>query len=81
MAEKWFPGKSWQNMAKKVAIDMLMIGPVMLLTFFTINEGLQGNGISGIKARIEQDYINVIVKSLTLWTPMQCINFYLIPLL
>ena len=81
LAEKWFPGNSWQMMVKKLAIDQIIVVPCLLVAFFAMNEGLQGNGISGFKSRINEDYTTVMVKNWSLWTPAQFINFYLIPLL
>ena len=38
-AERKFTGRTLFNLTKKVSIDQLMIGPILMICFFTYNEG------------------------------------------
>ena len=43
-AERKFTGRTLFNLTKKVSIDQFMIGPILMMCFFTYNEGKQNNG-------------------------------------
>lgn len=79
-AAKAFPGAGW-NLVKKVAIDQLFVIPCLLINFLTFNELLQGHTFETLKKRVSDDYFNILQKNWSIWTPVQIINFYLIPLL
>jgi len=38
-AERKFSGRTLINLTKKVSIDQFMIGPILMMCFFTYNEG------------------------------------------
>ena len=38
-AERKFSGRTLFNLTKKVSIDQFMIGPILMICFFTYNEG------------------------------------------
>ena len=38
-AERKFTGRTLFNLTKKVSIDQFMIGPILMMCFFTYNEG------------------------------------------
>ena len=40
-AERKFTGRTLFNLTKKVSIDQFMIGPILMMCFFTYNEGEQ----------------------------------------
>lgn len=79
-AAKVFPGAG-MNLVKKVMIDQLVVIPLLLCNYLTFNELLQGNGIEKLKRRLQEDYFNILTKNWSIWTPVQVINFYLIPVL
>ena len=54
------------------------MAPINTCLFFTMNEGFQGNGIQGIKDRVEADYKKVLFSNWCVWIPAQFINFYFI---
>ena len=78
MAERLFPGRSVKNLLKKLSSDQFIIAPITTCLFFTMNEGFQGNGIQGIKDRVEADYKKVLFSNWCVWIPAQFINFYFI---
>ena len=67
-----------KNLLKKLSSDQFIIAPITTCLFFTMNEGFQGNGIQGIKDRVEADYKKVLFSNWCVWIPAQFINFYFI---
>ena len=58
-----------------------IVVPSLLVVFLSTNEILQGHSKEEVLNRFDRDYIDILVKNWSIWTPVQLANFYFIPLI
>ncbi|XP_057799629.1 protein sym1-like [Salvia miltiorrhiza] len=65
--------------ATKVALDVLIFGPMDLLFFFTYMGFSSGKSVSQVKEELMRDFIPAVILEVTLWPFIQIANFRFVP--
>lgn len=76
---KYLPGRSMANIAKKILTDQLLIGPLCILLFFSGLGVLEGKSLDSINSEIKSKFLVVYKMDWVIWPPTQFINFYFVP--
>jgi len=78
---KWldgrFVGKTAAIVAKKVVLDLGVMGPINIFIFFTATALMERR--QDVFAEHREKYIDTCLKQVYFWLPAQAANFYLLP--
>lgn len=74
-----FPGRGVQNFLSKVALNQVVLGPIVLTSAFAWTFVLQ-NQANRLKQKVRKDLLPTLVNGWKFWVPAACINFYAVPL-
>lgn len=77
LAEK-FPGTAVRSFLPKVALNQVVLGPIVLTTAFAWNFWLTGRARE-LPAKMRADFAATLVNGWKFWVPAACANFWLIP--
>ncbi|XP_052763091.1 protein Mpv17-like isoform X3 [Mya arenaria] len=64
---------------KMVACDQLLFAPPFLAYFLTVMELLKGDRLPEIKAKLQDDYPDIIKTNYKIWPAVQALNFTFVP--
>ncbi|QDZ21669.1 peroxisomal membrane protein Pmp22 [Chloropicon primus] len=67
------------HVVSKVALNQLVLGPIIVLSVFTWNFVLQGKA-NELSVKVKRDFAPSLVNAWKMWIPVAFANFYLIPL-
>ncbi|XP_031107935.1 protein SYM1-like [Ipomoea triloba] len=70
---------SLQFLATKVAVDILVFGPLNLLLFFTYMGFSMGKSASQVKETIKRDFLPALALEGSVWPLAQAVNFRYVP--
>nr|GMD91980.1 PXMP2/4 family protein 2 isoform X1 [Ipomoea batatas] len=70
---------SLQFLATKVAVDVLVFGPLNLLLFFTYMGFSTGKSASQVKETIQRDFLPALMLESSAWPVAQAVNFRYVP--
>jgi len=67
------------HFVSKVALNQLVLGPIVLMSVFAWNLGLQGK-MKEVGEKVKKDLVPSLFNAWKFWVPAASANFYLIPL-
>ncbi|CAG7860638.1 unnamed protein product [Brassica rapa] len=73
------PRQDFITTFKKMAMGNIIYGPVMMVTFFSLNALLQGEGGSDIVARLKRDFLPAMQNCVMYWPVCDFITFKFFP--
>ncbi|KAG2277973.1 hypothetical protein Bca52824_060528 [Brassica carinata] len=73
------PRQDFITTFKKMAMGNIIYGPVMMVTFFSLNALLQGEGGSDIVARLKRDFLPAMRNCIMYWPICDFITFKFFP--
>lgn len=78
---RWFPTKNLKNLLGMIAVDNFCVWPLMIYpTFYLINgKVLEGKSYSEVGQRYRREFWEVNSVSLTVWLPVNAVNFWIMP--
>ncbi|GJN89161.1 hypothetical protein Rhopal_002135-T1 [Rhodotorula paludigena] len=65
--------------AARVAVDQLLLTPVMLTVFFTTQSLLEMKGFGEAKRRMQSSWWPTLKTNWSVWAPVQVANFSIVP--
>jgi len=68
-----------QLLATKFGLEMIWLHPIALFAFFTIVGALSGDSVATILSQLRADYWQTFLLEITLWTPIDLLNFAFVP--
>ncbi|CAF2038041.1 hypothetical protein YC2023_105841 [Brassica napus] len=73
------PRQDFITTFKKMAMGNIIYGPIMMVTFFSLNALLQGEGGSDIVARLKRDFLPAMQNCVMYWPVCDFITFKFFP--
>lgn len=73
--------RSWQIITFKLLTDAFIFDPVYLLVFFSTTNLIEGKSGSEIWKEIKEKLFKTYLIDITVWTPVQFLNFRYVPVL
>lgn len=67
------------HFASKVALNQVVLGPVVLMSVFTWNFVLQRK-LDQLSDKVRRDFVPSMLNGWKFWVPAACVNFYVVPL-
>lgn len=74
-----FPGRAVSSFLPKVALNQVVLGPIVLVTAFAWNLWLQGQG-AALEGKLRRDLVPTMINGWKFWVPAACVNFWAVPL-
>lgn len=74
-----FPGRAVASFLPKVALNQVVLGPIVLVTAFAWNLGLQGRA-DALGGKLRRDLVPTMINGWKFWVPAACVNFWAVPL-
>ncbi|GAA6042261.1 hypothetical protein JCM8097_000602 [Rhodosporidiobolus ruineniae] len=65
--------------AARVAMDQVVLTPIMVGVFFTAQTFLEGKGVGEAKERLSQNWWPTLQRNWGVWFPIQIANFSIVP--
>ncbi|KAI0271250.1 hypothetical protein BC834DRAFT_858453 [Gloeopeniophorella convolvens] len=63
----------------RTGLDQAIMQPTIVGMFFTAMPLLEGEGVAGVKQRVEKAYFPTLVRSWGVYIPAQLVNYFFIP--
>jgi len=63
----------------KVGLECFVWHPFSLFAFWVIVGGIEGHSLNQIKEELKRDYLPTLLGEFALWTPLDLLNFWLVP--
>ncbi|KAL8160925.1 hypothetical protein V2J09_012414 [Rumex salicifolius] len=79
LMSRFFPGRDLLSTAKKMALGQSVYGPLMTITFFTMNAALQGEHYTAIVSRLRRDLLPTLLNGIMYWPVCDFITFRFVP--
>lgn len=73
--------RSWQIITFKLLTDAFIFDPLYLLIFFSTTNLIEGKNITEVVNEIKAKLFKTYLIDITVWTPVQYLNFRYIPVL
>lgn len=71
--------RAWRIIGFKLAMDTLVFDPAYLTLFFTASSIMESSSSHEIWKKIESDLFKTWIIDVTVWSPIQTLNFRFIP--
>lgn len=78
--DKYIGSKGGTVVMKKVACDQLLFAPAFIAVLLTTIGTLQGNDFENLKAKLKNEYLEILINNYKVWPMVQLVNFYFTPL-
>lgn len=72
-------GCKFQAAFGKVFLDQAFYAPCYIVMFISVVGFMQGLGVEGIRKKLEDEYVGIMMASYTIWPSVQFLNFTLVP--
>ena len=80
LLDKQFSRRSYlPHFASKVALNQVVLGPVVLMSVFAWNLAFQ-HKLDELGEKAKRDFVPSMLNGWKFWVPAACVNFWLIPL-
>ncbi|XP_043287781.1 protein Mpv17 [Venturia canescens] len=80
LLDKFFGSKGATAALKKVTCDQLLFAPCFIVVLLTTIGLMQGNEIASVKAKVENEFSDILLNNYKVWPLVQLVNFSLTPL-
>eukprot|EP00918_Siedleckia_nematoides_P051316 GHVU01112303.1.p1 GENE.GHVU01112303.1~~GHVU01112303.1.p1 ORF type:complete len:186 (+),score=19.24 GHVU01112303.1:140-697(+) len=80
LLDKLYKGQGALTTIKKVATDQTILAPVLLCVVLGSINFWNTYSVQAVKAKLKQDYKEVLITNYKVWPAAQLINFYFVPL-
>ncbi|CAO1437976.1 unnamed protein product [Diamesa tonsa] len=77
--DRRMPGRTFQNVIKKVLIDQAIASPIVIFLFFATLGVMRKESIQETAQEIKNKALRLYTAEWIVWPPAQIINFYLLP--
>lgn len=77
--DKFFPGKSFSIIVKKIIADQVIASPIFTFTFFMGLGAMEGNKASDNFTEFKNKFLKVYMADWSFWPAAQTVNFCFIP--
>jgi len=77
--DRWWVGRTFGVVFKKVAVDQVVFSPVLITIFLVTLELLRGRGLQEANATLRAKFYRLYVAEWTIWPAAQTFSFYCLP--
>ncbi|XP_067014575.1 protein Mpv17 [Anabrus simplex] len=80
LLDRFFPTTGKKLAYKKVLLDQLAFAPSAIAVVVSLTSAVNGSSVPQIRAKLHQDYVDILIANYKLWPAVMVINFSLVPL-
>ncbi|XP_033331782.1 mitochondrial inner membrane protein MPV17 isoform X1 [Megalopta genalis] len=78
--DRYIGSKGGIIVLKKVCCDQLLFAPTFIFVLLSVIGILQGNDVEHLKAKLQNEYSDILRNNYKVWPMVQLCNFYFVPL-